>query len=317
VHGWNDGLVANPEGEVHVVIIPVPVSVMEKVGTYRFVLHFYDDYADSYKNHQIKATLEVNQKHQILAFAILVTSADESFRLYLGRIAYRFLRIMCYGTYEHEGAISGLQVNLTGRYAIRSLNRLCHLDQNRPEAKKKAKKHAVWVFYGHANPYIVGFGYYVDEEHKRYKHRGAIANYHEDHDEEYYNIHMWPGKEGTKIGFVRLAFLHGCATAGGKSKLWRWDPVPENQSIAASFNKEGAETVVGWKDSQYSGLVFSVFNGNFWRSLRDGMSVAEAVKRAKKIAEATGRFFALSEETEAIGKVVIFGNGGLKLLQRS
>ncbi|MCS7277974.1 MAG: hypothetical protein NZ531_03905 [Aquificaceae bacterium] len=61
VHGWNDGLEANPNGEVHGVIIPVPVSVMEKAGTYRFVLHFYDDFADSYKNHQVKAALEVNQ----------------------------------------------------------------------------------------------------------------------------------------------------------------------------------------------------------------------------------------------------------------
>jgi hypothetical protein len=55
VHGWNDGLGANPDGEVHGVIIPVPVSLMDKAGTYRFVLHFYDDYADTYKNHQVKA----------------------------------------------------------------------------------------------------------------------------------------------------------------------------------------------------------------------------------------------------------------------
>jgi len=63
VHGWNDGLVANPDGEVHGVVIPVPVSVMEKAGTYRFVLHFYDDYADSYKNHQVKVALEVNREN--------------------------------------------------------------------------------------------------------------------------------------------------------------------------------------------------------------------------------------------------------------
>jgi hypothetical protein len=62
VHGWNDGLGANPDGEVHGVIIPVPVSLMEKAGTYTFVLHFYDDYADTYKNHQVKAALEVNQQ---------------------------------------------------------------------------------------------------------------------------------------------------------------------------------------------------------------------------------------------------------------
>ncbi|MDW8026732.1 MAG: hypothetical protein RMK18_12865, partial [Armatimonadota bacterium] len=70
VHGWNDGLEANPNGEVHGVIIPVPVSVMEKAGTYRFVLHFYDDFADSYKNHRVKAALEVNTHAQGLTFTI-------------------------------------------------------------------------------------------------------------------------------------------------------------------------------------------------------------------------------------------------------
>jgi hypothetical protein len=49
-------------GERHGVIIPVPIKVMEKFGTYRFVLHFYDDYADTYRNHQVKAALEVNQQ---------------------------------------------------------------------------------------------------------------------------------------------------------------------------------------------------------------------------------------------------------------
>ena len=64
VHGWNDGLGASPNGEVHGVIISVPVSLMEKAGTYRFVLHFYDDYADSYRNHQVKVALEVNVQRQ-------------------------------------------------------------------------------------------------------------------------------------------------------------------------------------------------------------------------------------------------------------
>ena len=62
VHENYDGLTANPNGETHGVIVHVPVKVMEKPGTYRFVLHFYDDYADSYKDHQVKAALEVNQR---------------------------------------------------------------------------------------------------------------------------------------------------------------------------------------------------------------------------------------------------------------
>lgn len=59
-HGYADGLRATPEGLLHGVILRVPVSLMEKAGIYRFVLHFYDNYADSYKNHQVKAMLEVN-----------------------------------------------------------------------------------------------------------------------------------------------------------------------------------------------------------------------------------------------------------------
>ena len=51
-------MTASPSGERHGVIIPV--KVMEKVGTYRFVLHFYDDYGDSYKDHEPKPALEVN-----------------------------------------------------------------------------------------------------------------------------------------------------------------------------------------------------------------------------------------------------------------
>jgi len=60
VHKGCKGLTANPDGETHGVIIPVPVKLMSKPGTYRFVLHFYDDYADSYKDHQVKPALEVN-----------------------------------------------------------------------------------------------------------------------------------------------------------------------------------------------------------------------------------------------------------------
>jgi N-acetylmuramoyl-L-alanine amidase len=59
-HGGCKGLTASPSGERHGAIIPVPVKVMEKVGTYRFVLHFYDDYGDSYKDHEPKPALEVN-----------------------------------------------------------------------------------------------------------------------------------------------------------------------------------------------------------------------------------------------------------------
>jgi len=62
-------LTASPSGERHGVIIPVPVKVMEKVGTYRFVLHFYDDYGDSYKDHEPKPALEVNGEWHLFGMA--------------------------------------------------------------------------------------------------------------------------------------------------------------------------------------------------------------------------------------------------------
>ena len=78
VHGWNDGLGANPNGEVHGVIISVPVSLMEKAGTYRFVLHFYDDYTDSYRNHQVKAASEVNALAEPLRFEVSTDPSGDS-----------------------------------------------------------------------------------------------------------------------------------------------------------------------------------------------------------------------------------------------
>ena len=63
-----DGLTANPYGETHGVIIPVPVNLMEKVGTYTFVLHFYDNYANTYKNHRGKAAMEVNATTKPIAY---------------------------------------------------------------------------------------------------------------------------------------------------------------------------------------------------------------------------------------------------------
>jgi hypothetical protein len=78
VHENCDGLTANPNGETHGVIIPVPVSLMEKAGTYRFVLHFYDDYADTYKNHQVKAALEVNTLAEPLSFEVSTDPSGDS-----------------------------------------------------------------------------------------------------------------------------------------------------------------------------------------------------------------------------------------------
>lgn len=58
--GAMDCLVARDGGIMHAVKIPVPVKAMRKAGTYRFVLHFKDSYADRYKDHEARPALEVN-----------------------------------------------------------------------------------------------------------------------------------------------------------------------------------------------------------------------------------------------------------------
>ena len=59
-HNKNDGLIAGLEGVRHEVLVPVPVSLMQKAGTYYFVLHFEDNHADKYKDHQVKPALDGN-----------------------------------------------------------------------------------------------------------------------------------------------------------------------------------------------------------------------------------------------------------------
>ncbi|MDW8027264.1 MAG: hypothetical protein RMK94_02600 [Armatimonadota bacterium] len=59
-HESKDGLVASVNGVRHGILVPVPVNLMEKAGTYRFVLHFKDNHAHLHKDHQVKPALEMN-----------------------------------------------------------------------------------------------------------------------------------------------------------------------------------------------------------------------------------------------------------------
>jgi hypothetical protein len=61
-HNANDGLVASLEGVRHGVLVRVPVSLMQKAGTYRFVLRVWDNHAHLHKDHQVKPTLEINSE---------------------------------------------------------------------------------------------------------------------------------------------------------------------------------------------------------------------------------------------------------------
>ena len=58
--GERDGLVASVDGVKHGILVPVPVNLMQKAGTYYFVLRFKDDHANLHKDHQVKPALEMN-----------------------------------------------------------------------------------------------------------------------------------------------------------------------------------------------------------------------------------------------------------------
>gem|GEM_PF-2219416 len=65
-HNENDGLVASLEGVRHGVLVPVPVSLMQKAGTYYFVLRVWDNHAHLHKDHQVKPALEMNVNGGVL-----------------------------------------------------------------------------------------------------------------------------------------------------------------------------------------------------------------------------------------------------------
>ena len=53
---------ANLDGVRHGVLVLVPVSLMQKTGTYYFVLRVWDNHANLHKDHQVKPALEMNAK---------------------------------------------------------------------------------------------------------------------------------------------------------------------------------------------------------------------------------------------------------------
>jgi hypothetical protein len=128
VHENCDGLTANPNGEIHGVIIPVPVSLMDKAGTYRFVLHFYDDYADSYRNHQVKVTLEVNA-------IICVPKADN----YVDTDGHDYYKYFHAATVDHQKKLPDGSAYRAKAWA----------DADPSEAMSRIKEATIIYIYGH------------------------------------------------------------------------------------------------------------------------------------------------------------------------
>ena len=61
-HNRADGLRASLEGLYHGVIVRVPVSFVQKSGSYHFVIRAWDNHAHLHKDHQVKPALERSLK---------------------------------------------------------------------------------------------------------------------------------------------------------------------------------------------------------------------------------------------------------------
>lgn len=145
-----------------------------------------------------------------------------------------------------------------------------------------AKPNAIWAFFGHSYQFGLAFTPSMDGS------KGWITNrLPENPKNQVYNLHRWGealSEDIKVVDFVRLAYLFGCGTAGGT--LGDIKNVDPEQSIAASFYYEGADAVVGWKDTLYVGFIARHFNEVFWNKIRRGISVAEALKEAlRKVPE--------------------------------
>jgi len=77
-HNANDGLVASLEGVRHGVLARVPVSLMQKEGTYYFVLRVWDNHAHLHKDHQVKPALEMNARESSSVINLIASDLFKS-----------------------------------------------------------------------------------------------------------------------------------------------------------------------------------------------------------------------------------------------
>ncbi|MDW8028557.1 MAG: Ig-like domain-containing protein [Armatimonadota bacterium] len=128
-HNENDGLVASLEGVRHGVLVRVPVSLMQKAGTYYFVLRVWDNHAHLHKDHQVKPALELNSSARI----------PEAHN-YIDTDGYKD-----YYTYFHAATV-GYQKKLpdgSGYYAV------AKPDADPTKAMEAVKRATIVYIYGH------------------------------------------------------------------------------------------------------------------------------------------------------------------------
>jgi len=64
-HEDYDGLEADSMGITHNLLVPIPVSIMQDEGDYRFVLHMKDDHLDKYRDHRKRWARDLNAKKRV------------------------------------------------------------------------------------------------------------------------------------------------------------------------------------------------------------------------------------------------------------
>ena len=111
-----DGLRADSTGIKHGVIVPVPVSVMQLGGDYRFLLQVKDDHMAFDKAHRLRAALELNSRPMPQAYYIWVSGTCPDYASQ-NNIAWSYIRETLYYARIHgavmtitNGAHAGVQL---------------------------------------------------------------------------------------------------------------------------------------------------------------------------------------------------------------
>jgi len=295
-HDHHDGLHANSTGIMHELLVPVPVSLMQYAGDYRFVLHIKDDHLDKYRDHRKRWARDLNAREAIFGYAIIYT--DDSWRNLTGGDkqgasdearadeAKDMLESMGYRGWKPignpAGGGSGKIKSTTSRLGIRTLKRLA------PGDTGKVSKNAIWVWYGHASGHTLGFVQKGENNQPIWGQR--ISNNVNPETDKDFNIN----NAAFNLNHVLFAYLAGCSTAGTREhnnpNSPGYDPnvphIPEtstDNSIANSFLNKGVKAVVGFYDHTFlTRKDYEYFNEGFWLSVRWEFGVRRAISETMK-----------------------------------
>ena len=225
---------------------------MDNAGTYRFVLHFYDDYADSYKNHKVKAALEVNAQ---------IKRPQAHLYDYLGYGADRV------GAYFLRGPLWENPSKRLPGYAAEALGAASN-----ETVFKHMPKDSIWYWCGHSGPgYIVMHGVISAQPGTR-----PPADSLSKH----------------KMSKCLLAVFYGCKTALTDTSPLKWGNLLETARAIGAECALGFVDEIGidvTRDHQTFNILPKAWSNWFFEALCRGeysdltaRSVADAAKYAAK-----------------------------------